>query len=104
FGAGAVTTALQTAVGVAGIGLAVLLFVILGNPSAGGAYARALLPPFWRAIGAFFPPGAGTDAARSISYFNGARTAEPLFILACYAVVGLLATLALVVVLRPRST
>ncbi|MGH6657882.1 MAG: ABC transporter permease, partial [Actinocrinis sp.] len=104
FGAGAVTTALQTAFGVAGIGLAVLLFVILGNPSAGGAYARALLPPFWRAIGAFFPPGAGTDAARSISYFNGARTAEPLFILACYAVVGLLATLALVVVLRPRST
>ncbi len=103
FGAGAVTMALQVAVGVLGIGLAVLVFVILGNPSAGGPYARALLPPFWRSIGAFFPPGAGTDAARAVSYFNGARTAEPVFILACYAVIGLIATLALVALLRPAA-
>lgn len=103
FGAGAVTMALQVAFGVLGIGIAVLLFVILGNPSAGGAYARALIPPFWRAIGAFFPPGAGTDAVRSIAYFGGARTAEPLFILGGYCVIGLLGTLGLASVLRPKA-
>jgi hypothetical protein len=92
FGAGAVTMALQVAFGVVGIGIAVLLFVILGNPAAGGAYARALIPPFWRAIGAFLPPGAGTDAARSIAYFGGAHTAQPLYVLSCYAAVGLVAT------------
>ncbi|HZU59069.1 MAG TPA: hypothetical protein VFA06_24530 [Actinocrinis sp.] len=102
FGAGAVTMALQVALGVLGIGVAVLLFVILGNPSAGGAYARALIPPFWRAIGAFFPPGAGTDATRSVAYFGGANTAEPLFILGAYCVIGLLATLGLASVLRPK--
>lgn len=102
FGAGAVTMALQVALGVLGIGVAVLLFVILGNPSAGGAYARALIPPFWRSIGAFFPPGAGTDAVRSVAYFGGANTAAPLFILGCYCVIGLLATLGLASVLRPK--
>jgi len=102
FGAGALTMALEIAFGVAGIGVAVLLFVILGNPSAGGAYARALIPPFWRAIGAFLPPGAGTDAARSIAYFDGAHTAQPLYVLGCYAVVGLLASLGLAVLVRPR--
>ncbi len=102
FGAGAVTMALQVAFGVVGIGIAVLLFVILGNPAAGGAYARALLPPFWRAIGAFLPPGAGTDAARSIAYFGGAHTAQPMFVLGAYAVVGLLLTYGLATLVRPK--
>ncbi|HEY3868613.1 MAG TPA: hypothetical protein VGM10_09700 [Actinocrinis sp.] len=104
FAAGAVTVALQIAFGVVGIGVAVLLFVILGNPSAGGAYARPLLPPFWRAIGAVLTPGAGTDAARSIAYFGGARTGGPLVVLGVYCVVGLIAALLLAAVIRPRPT
>lgn len=103
FAAGAVTIALQIAFGVIGIGIAVLLFVILGNPSAGGAYARALLPPFWRSIGAFLTPGAGTDAARSIAYFGGAHTGLPLAVLGVYCVVGLIAALLLAAVIRPRA-
>ncbi len=102
FGAGAVTMALETAFGVVGIGLAVLLFVILGNPAAGGAYARALIPPFWRVIGAILPPGAGTDAARSIAYFGGAHTAQPLYVLGCYAAVGLIVALGLAWLVRPK--
>lgn len=103
FGAGAVTVALQIAFGVVGIGVAVLLFVILGNPSAGGAYARPLIPQFWRAIGAFLPPGAGTDATRSIAYFGGQHTAQPLLILGGYALVGLLGGLLLALFLRPKD-
>jgi hypothetical protein len=41
-----------------------LFFVILGNPSAGGAYQPTLLPPFWRAISSARPNGAGTDSHR----------------------------------------
>jgi len=103
FGAGAVTVALQIAFGVVGIGVAVLLFVILGNPSAGGAYARALIPPFWRGIGAFLPPGAGTDATRSIAYFGGQHTAQPLLILGGYALIGLVAALLLAAFLHPKD-
>ena len=94
FAVGAFTTALQVWTGLVGIGLAILLFVVLGNPSAGGAYPAPLLPPFWAAIGPWLPPGAGTDAVRGIVYFGGAGVGSACLVLAAYAVVGALATMA----------
>jgi hypothetical protein len=94
-GVGAITMALQIAFGVVGIGVAVLIVVVLGNPSAGGAFPRSMLPPFWRAIGAFLPPGAGTDSVRSIAYFGGSQTGYPLLILAAYVALGILLSLVL---------
>lgn len=101
-GVGAVTMGLQIAFGVVGIGLAVLLVVVLGNPSAGGAFPRSMLPTFWRSIGAFLPPGAGTDAVRSISYFDGAQTGYPMLIMGGYVLVGLVLALVLCA-LKPPS-
>ncbi len=49
--AATVTVALQVLFGTLGMGLTVLLFVVLGNPSAGGAYQSQLLPTLWRARG-----------------------------------------------------
>jgi hypothetical protein len=94
FAVGAFTMGLQVWTGLVGIGLAILLFVILGNPSAGGAYPSSLLPPFWAAIGRWLPPGAGTDAVRGIVYFGGAGAGRACLLLAAYAVVGLAAVLA----------
>jgi hypothetical protein len=94
FAVGAFTMALQVWTGVVGIGLAILLFVVLGNPSAGGAYPAPLLPPFWAAIGPWLPPGAGTGAVRGIVYFGGAGAGTGALVLAGYAVVGLVATVA----------
>lgn len=93
FGVGAITLALQALAGVMGIGLAILLVVVLGNPSAGGAYPGPLLPTFWREIGPAFPTGAGTWTARSIAYFQGAAVTGPLLVLAAWAVVGVVLTL-----------
>jgi hypothetical protein len=93
FAVGAFTMALQVWTGLVGIGLAILLFVVLGNPSAGGAYPTPLLPPFWAAIGPWLPPGAGTDAVRGIVYFDGAGVGQACLVLAAYAVVGLVGTL-----------
>ncbi|MEV1290582.1 hypothetical protein [Micromonospora sp. NPDC049679] len=92
FAVGAFTMAAQVLLGTIGIGVAILLFVVLGNPSAGGAYPSVLLPPFWAAIGRWLPPGAGTDAVRNIVYFPKSSVAQPLLVLAGYAVVGLLVT------------
>ncbi|MGW6461950.1 DUF3533 domain-containing protein, partial [Streptomyces sp. NPDC055078] len=92
FTVGAITLALQGVAGVVGIGLAILLVVVLGNPSAGGAYPYPLLPPFWRAIGPALPPGAGTFAARSIAYFRGNGAGGPMLVLAAWAVAGSLIT------------
>ncbi|MCF3182317.1 DUF3533 domain-containing protein [Streptomyces polychromogenes] len=102
FAVGALTLALQGLAGVVGIGLAILLVVVLGNPSAGGAYPYPLLPPFWRAIGPALPPGAGTFAARSIAYFRGSGAAGPMLVLSAWAVAGSAVTLVCAAVRRGR--
>ena len=94
FASGAFAMALQAWAGVIGVGLTVLILVVLGNPSAGGAYAAPLLPPFWRAIGPWLPPGAGTTAARGILYFHSNGVVGPALVLGAYAVAGTLATFA----------
>lgn len=86
--AATVTMALQVLFGTIGIGLTVLLFVVLGNPSAGGAYQSALLPEFWRVIGGLLPNGAGTDAVRRIVYFDGVGAGSEVVTVAAYAAVG----------------
>lgn len=93
FAVGAATLALQCVFGIAGIGVAVLLVVIAGNPSAGGALPPPLLPPFWAAIGPALPPGAGVWVARSIAYFEGNDTTGPLLVLSAWAVAGAAITL-----------
>ncbi|MFC7796300.1 DUF3533 domain-containing protein [Streptomyces cinereoruber] len=103
FAVGAATLALQGLFGVIGIGLAILLVVIAGNPSAGGAFPAPMLPPFWEAIGPALPPGAGTWAARSISYFHGNDMTSALLVLSAWAVAGVLITM-LAAVLRRRRT
>jgi hypothetical protein len=95
------TMALQVLFGTLGIGLTVLLFVVLGNPSAGGAYQTQLLPSLWRSVGGAIPNGAGTDAVRRIVYFGGHGIAGRLWLIAAYVAVGVLVTLA-ASVLRER--
>ncbi|MBT2406429.1 MULTISPECIES: DUF3533 domain-containing protein [unclassified Streptomyces] len=103
FAVGAITLAFQGLAGVVGIGLAILLVVVLGNPSAGGAYPYPLLPPFWRAIGPALPPGAGTYAARSITYFSGNDAAGAMLVLSGWAVLGSAVTVACAVFRRGRQ-
>ncbi|MEO3850917.1 DUF3533 domain-containing protein [Streptomyces sp. B8F3] len=91
--AGATTFAFQGMLGVLGIGMTVLVIVIAGNPSAGGAYPYPLLPPFWREIGPALIPGAGTWTVRSIAYFDGRAMTGPLLVLSAWAVGGAVLTL-----------
>ncbi|MGW7197006.1 DUF3533 domain-containing protein [Streptomyces chryseus] len=104
FAVGALTLALQALTGIVGIGLAVLVVVIAGNPSAGGAFPLPMLPPFWAAIGPALPPGAGTWAARSIAYFEGNALLGPFLVLAAWAVAGSATTLAMAVLRRPAAS
>ncbi|MFH9351831.1 ABC transporter permease [Kitasatospora sp. NPDC017646] len=88
FTVGAFTMALQCLFGIIGIGLAVLVFVVLGNPSAGGVYPAPMMPPFWRAIGSLIPNGAGTSATKSIAYFGSINLGMPILVLVVWAVIG----------------
>lgn len=92
--AAASTMAFQVLFGVLGIGLTVLVFVVLGNPSAGGAYQPELLPGFWRGIGPWLPNGAGTDAVRQVVYFGGHDVLQDLLVVCAYVVGGAVLALA----------
>lgn len=92
--AATVTLAFQVLFGVLGIGITVLMFVILGNPSAGGAYQTSLLPTFWRTIGNALPNGAGTDTVRRIVYLGSNGITGHLVVIAVYVVAGAAVALA----------
>ncbi|WP_149180608.1 DUF3533 domain-containing protein [Streptomyces sp. TRM49041] len=104
FAVGALTLALQALTGIVGIGLAVLIIVIAGNPSAGGAFPGPMLPDFWRAIGPALPPGAGTWAARSIAYFKGNAISGSLLVLAIWALAGTVVALTVSSLRRDNGT
>jgi hypothetical protein len=95
FAAGAATTGLQAALGMIGTGIAIVLFVIIGNAASGGPYSRPLLPGFWATIGGILPPGAGVDLTRNILFFDGHRTLGPILVLVAWAAIGAAVALAL---------
>nr|WSX78879.1 ABC transporter permease [Streptomyces sp. NBC_00899] len=90
FAASAAGMAFQVLLGQIGIALSVLIFVVLGNPSAGGVFPASLMPPFWRDIGPALPNGAGVTLVRNYSYFGGHDTATAWWVLSAWAVGGVL--------------
>ena len=90
FATAVASSGLQALAGMAGTALVILLFVILGNPAAGGAFARPLLPGFWGTVGGLLPPGAGVDLVRSVLFFDGARVLGPIVVLLGWALLGVI--------------
>ena len=93
--AGTVTMALQAALGLVGTGVAILVFVVLGNPSSGGPFPGELLPEPWRTVGPYIPTGAATTAIRDVAYFPDAPLTTPLLVFAAWLLVGIVVALAL---------
>jgi hypothetical protein len=93
--AGVVTAALQAALGIVGTGVAILLFVVLGNPASGGPFPVELLPEPWRTLGPYIPTGAATTAIRDVAYFPDAPLTPALLVMGVWLVVGLLVALVL---------
>ena len=81
-------TGLVRLFGPAGLGIAAVLFVVLGNPGSGNASAPELLPGFWRVAGQLLPPGAGGQALRDVAYFGGHALLVPALVLAGWAIAG----------------
>ncbi len=85
----------QRLLGLPGTGVGLLVFIVLGDPSSGGATAPQLLPNPWRAISQALPPGAAATAMRDVVYFHGYGATRALIVLGTYAALG--AILAIVV-------
>jgi len=87
----AAAAGLLALLGEAGLVLAALLMVLLGNPLSGVSSAPELLPQPFGLIGQLLPPGAGGSLLRSTAFFDGNAAVTPVTVLAIWAVLGLLA-------------
>lgn len=76
-----------------------ILFILISNPSSGGAVAPQLLPPFYEFMGRWMPTGATVRALRDLAYFPGAVHPEPYLVLGAWLVAS---TAAFVIARRLR--
>jgi hypothetical protein len=89
-----ITVGLQSFLGIVGTTIAILVFIILGNPSSGGPIPNQLLPGIWRTVGPYLPEGAGTDLYRNVVYFGGHDLTRPLLVMFTWLFVGVVFVLA----------
>ncbi|GAA2003995.1 DUF3533 domain-containing protein [Catenulispora subtropica] len=94
FGVAMFANGLQTFLGLIGTGIGIVLFVILGNPSAGGPWPRNMIPAFWRVIGPWLPNFQGTNAVRGVAYFHSQGLGTAIWVLAAYAAIGVVLSVA----------
>jgi hypothetical protein len=73
-----------------GIVAAILLVMLLGVSSAGGAVTYQFEPGFYGAVSQLLPPGAALTATRNVEYFDSAATLLPVLVLGAWAAGGLL--------------
>jgi hypothetical protein len=96
-----VTTGLEALMGKAGILVAALTMVFVGNPFSAVATGPEMLPAPAGAIGQLLPPGAGGNLLRSTGFFDGAGAGQHVAVLAAWALAGF-AALVIAAVRRRR--
>jgi hypothetical protein len=75
--------------GRAGLAVGAVTLVLVANPLSGAMSAPELLGSPWREIGQGMTPGAGAQLLRSVAFFDGAGTTAAWWVLAAWAVTGL---------------
>lgn len=83
------TTGLIAAAGLLGAVVSALVVFFIGFPFSGATTAWQLVPTPWGHLAQYLPVGATNTALRSVAFFNGAASAEPITVLALWAAVGL---------------
>ncbi|MFI9809191.1 ABC transporter permease [Streptomyces sp. NPDC052301] len=94
---------IMRACGPAGVPLASIALLILGNASSGGILPPQYLPPWLAPLAYAMPPGIAVRALRGASYFHSAHLATGLTLLACWTVACLTAQYALDRAARSRT-
>jgi hypothetical protein len=90
----ALVAGFEALLGKAGVALAALTMVFVGNPFSGAAYGHELLPQPVGDLGQLLPPGAGASLLRNTGFFDGAAAGGHVAVLVAWALAGLGALLA----------
>mgnify|MGYP001618728984 CR=1 FL=1 len=80
--------------GRAGLGIAVIVTMFIGNPLAAAATPWQFLPEPWGIIGQFLAPGASNALIRTVSYFPSADASAQWWILIGWTALGVILTIA----------
>ena len=99
----AVVAGFNALIGPAGIGLAALLFVFVGNPWSGIGSAPELLPKAAGFIGQLLPSGAASQLLRNTAFFDGAKSGGHVAVLLAWIVVGVGAILTAATLQRRKT-
>jgi hypothetical protein len=89
--------------GPAGIAIAALLFVFVGNPWSGIGSAPELLPKAAGFIGQLLPSGAASQLLRNTAFFDGAKSGGHVAVLLTWIVLGVGAIVAGAALQRRRT-
>ncbi|CAK1250006.1 Uncharacterized membrane protein YhgE [Fructobacillus fructosus] len=76
--------------GNAGLGIAAVLLILLGNPLSGLSSAPEMLPKGWGFFGQLLPPGATGSLLRNLTFFDGHAIGMSAGVLSAYVIVGLI--------------
>lgn len=76
--------------GNAGLGIAAVMLILLGNPLSGLSSAPEMLPNGWGFFGQLLPPGATGTLLRNLTFFDGHAIGLSAGVLATYVIVGLI--------------
>jgi len=89
-----VTWGLAAVLKYAGLALAGLLLILVGNSTGGGSINQEFLPDFFRSLGQALPNGPFIRAVRDTVYFGGHNTHRAILVIALWALGGLVLVLA----------
>jgi hypothetical protein len=89
--------------GGAGLIVAVVTVVLLGNPVSGGTVPASMLPSGWHFLSEILPNAAGVRLVRAVSYFGGHGIGNPLIVLGIYAGAAVLLTTLVTLRRRPGA-
>lgn len=95
-----VTYGLSALLSYAGLALAGLLLILVGNSTGGGSINQEFLPDTFRDLGQVLPNGAFIRSVRDTVYFNGNNAGRATLVVALWALGGL----ALVLAAKPLRT
>jgi hypothetical protein len=98
-----ITSALQSWLGMWGVGIALLLLVVIGVPGAGGMWGAQMSNSFFRGMHWWTPTGLSTDLIRGLAYFGRSANAWPITGLALWSLVSIAALVGSTWVLGKRA-
>jgi hypothetical protein len=80
---------LMSLFGMAGIVVAIVAFVVFGNPTSGGSVPSQMLSGGYRFLAELLPNNAAVSLVHGIQYFGANGIGHPLFVLAFYTAIAL---------------